>query len=73
MLASGERFRVRAAQGKLLTLHVFGVAASEGTHGAGAYTLDINVLPKVVAVESQPLLPGVGANPGLPRAASYVR
>jgi hypothetical protein len=72
VLGSGERFRVRAPQGAELTLHVFGVEAADGTRGAGAYTLAINVLPQVVSVESQPLLPGVGANPGGPTTSLVV-
>jgi hypothetical protein len=72
LLGSGERFRVRAAQGAELTLHVFAVEAPDGTRGAGAYTLAINVLPQVVAVESQALLPGVGAAPGGPTASLVV-
>ena len=64
LLGSGERFRVTAPQGAVLTLHIFGAAASDGTRGAGAYTLDIDVLPQVVSVESQTLLPGAGGQPG---------
>jgi FG-GAP-like repeat len=69
LLGSGERFRVRAAQGQLLTLHVFGLPNFDGSPGAGAFTLDINVLPQVVSIESQPLLPGQGAQPGGPTAS----
>jgi hypothetical protein len=72
VLGSGERFRVRAAQGAVLTVHVFGVESADGTRGSGAYTLDINVLPQVVSVEAQPLLPGVGANPGGPTTSLVV-
>lgn len=72
VLASGERFRLRAAQGEALTLHVFGVEADDGTHGAGAYTLVINVLPQVVSVESQALLPGIGDQPGGPTASIVI-
>ncbi len=64
VLGSGQRFQVTAAQGAALTLHVFGAAAADGTRGAGAYTLDIDVLPQVVSVEAQTLLPGQGALPG---------
>jgi hypothetical protein len=66
---SGERFRVQAQQGQVLTLHVFGMMGAGGQRGAGAYTLDIDVLPQLVSVESQPLLPGVGVNPGGPTAS----
>jgi hypothetical protein len=64
LLGSGERFRVSAAQGATLTLHVLGATAPDGTRGAGAYTLDIDVLPQVVSVEAQALLPGQGNLPG---------
>ena len=64
VLGSGERFRVTAPQGAVLTLHVFAATASDGTRGAGAYTLDIDVLPQVVSVEAQTLLPGQGGLPG---------
>ncbi len=62
VLGSGSRFRVRAAQEAELTVHVFGLDAES----FGAYTLVINVLPQVVSVESQALLPGVGGQPGGP-------
>ena len=64
VLGSGQRFQITAPQGTVLTLHVFGAAASDGTRGAGAYTLDIDVLPQVVSVEAQTLLPGQGGLPG---------
>jgi hypothetical protein len=72
LLGSGERFRVRAPQGSVLTLHVFALTDATGTRGAGAYTLDIAVLPQVVSVESQPLLPGTGASPGGPTASLVI-
>jgi hypothetical protein len=72
VLGAGERFRVRAPQGATLTLHVFGVPGAGGALGAGAYTLDIDVLPQVVSVEAQPLLPGQGASPGGPTASLVV-
>jgi hypothetical protein len=72
LLGAGERFRVVAHQGQQLTLHVFGVTAADGQRGSGAYTLDIDVLPQVVSVEAQPLLPGVGGNPGGPTASLVV-
>jgi hypothetical protein len=72
LLDSGERFQITAPQGETLTLHVFGATASDGTRGAGAYTLDIDVLPQVVAVESQTLLPGQGGLPGGPTASLVV-
>jgi hypothetical protein len=64
LLGSGERFQVVVPQGEQLTLHVFGVGG-----GAGAYTLDIDTLPRVVSVQAQALLPGAGARPGGPTAS----
>lgn len=58
LLGSGARFRVVAAQGATLTVRVFGQTSADGTRGAGAYTLDIDVLPQVVAVEAESVLPG---------------
>ena len=58
VLGSGERFRIDVAQGATLTLHVFGATAADGTRGAGAYTLDVDVLPQVVSVQAQSVLPG---------------
>jgi FG-GAP-like repeat len=66
LLGSGERFRVLARQGQVLTLHVFGLAGAGGARGAGAYTLDIDVLPQVVSVEAQALLPGATGGSGSP-------
>ena len=72
LLGSGERFRVLAQQGQVLTLHVFGVQDAGGQRGAGAFTLDITVLPQVTSIESQPLLPGQGQNPGGPTASLVI-
>lgn len=58
VLASGEHIRLRLPQGQRLILHVLGVAASDGSRGAGAYTLDVDVLPQVVSVAAEPLLAG---------------
>jgi hypothetical protein len=84
LLGSGERFRVQAAQGRELLLHVFGAEdpspqplSPEGRgetnttlspegRGAGAYTLVIDVLPQMVSVNAEALLPGVGGRPGGP-------
>jgi hypothetical protein len=66
LLGAGERFRVVAAQGAELFVRVFGAADPGSDPGAGAYTLVINVLPQVVGVEAQALLPGVGDQPGGP-------
>jgi hypothetical protein len=69
LLGAGTRFRVSAAQGTELFVHIFGVSGAGGVRGAGAYTLDIDVLPQLVSIESQPLLPGLGQNPGGPTAS----
>src|SRR5262249_3258964 len=69
LLGSGPRFRISVAQGAELFVHIFGVTGAGGVRGAGAYTLDIDVLPQLVSVESQPLLPGQGQNPGGPTAS----
>ncbi len=54
VLGTGTRFRVLAAQGQPLFLHVFGA----GGTGTGTYTLDVDVLPQVASVQAQSLLPG---------------
>ena len=72
VLASGERFRVRAQQGEELLLHIFGVEGTDGTSGFGAYTLIIDVLPQVVSIESQALLPGTTENPGGPTTSLVI-
>jgi hypothetical protein len=64
LLGAGARFQISALQGETLTLHVFGATASDGSRGVGAYTLDVDVLPQVVSVEAQTLLPGQGGLPG---------
>ncbi len=61
VVGSGARFRIAAAEGATLTLHVFGATAPDGTRGAGAYTLDIDVLPQVVSVQAQAVLAGAPA------------
>src|SRR5207245_370980 len=58
VLGSGTHFRIIAGQGQVLTVHVFGATASDGTRGAGAYTLDIDVLPQVATVQAESALPG---------------
>ena len=72
LLDSGERFRVRAAQGEELLLHIFGAEEPDGTRGWGAYTLVIDVLPQVVSVEAHSLLPGVDARPGGPTTSLVI-
>lgn len=66
VLATGERFRLRVAHGKELLVRVFGVEDGNGVSGTGAYSLNINVLPQVVSVSAEPLLPGQGDRPGGP-------
>jgi hypothetical protein len=58
VLGSGERFRIEAAQGQVLTVHIFGVSNGDGSRGFGAYTLDIDVLPQVASVQALSALPG---------------
>lgn len=66
VIASGERFRLRVPQGEELLVHVFGVEDGNGVSGTGAYSLNINVLPQVVSVSAEPLLPGANGQPGGP-------
>lgn len=66
VVATGERFRLRVPQGEELLVHVFGVEDRNGETGTGAYSLNINVLPQVVSVSAEPLLPGAGDLPGGP-------
>jgi hypothetical protein len=63
---SGARFRLVAQQGEVLLVHVFGLPGSDGSTGTGAYTLVINTLPQVAAIEAHSLLPGQGDRPGGP-------
>ena len=56
VLGSGERFRIEAIPGAVLTLHVFGVVGAGGAIGTGAYTLDIDALPQLVSVQAEALL-----------------
>jgi hypothetical protein len=59
-LGSGDRFRIVAAQGSVLTIHIFGeLAQTYGlAQGSGVYTLDIDVLPQVVSVQALSPIPG---------------
>jgi hypothetical protein len=66
VLATGRNLRITSAQGAKLYVHVFANANDTGALGSGAYTLDIDVLPQVVSVESQTLLPGIGTTTGGP-------
>jgi hypothetical protein len=70
VLASGEHIRLRVPQGQRLILHVFGVIAADGSRGAGAYTLDVDVLPQVVSVAAEPLL--AGRNGGGPASTMVI-
>jgi hypothetical protein len=63
---SGARFRLIAQQGEELLVRVFGLPGSNGSTGTGAYTLVINTLPQVAAIEAHSLLPGQGDRPGGP-------
>jgi hypothetical protein len=72
LLGSGERLRIHASQGEVLTLHIYGLPAAGSNRGVGAFTLDIDVLPQVVSFESQPLLPGVTVNPGGPTTSLVI-
>jgi hypothetical protein len=59
MLGSGDRFRVVAAQGSVLTILIFGEPARSGVaQGAGVFTLDIDVLPQLVAAHAVSPIPG---------------
>jgi hypothetical protein len=65
VIASGERFRMRVPQGTELLVHISG-NGDGGNIGTGAYSLNINVLPQVVSVSAEPLLPGTNGKPGGP-------
>jgi hypothetical protein len=60
VLGVGPRMQVVAPQGAELTVHVYG-AGTGAARGAGAYTLDIDVLPQVVGVAAPPVLPNGAA------------
>jgi len=67
VLGSGSRFQIVANQGEKLRVRVFGLPVGNGlAQGAGVYTLDIDVLPQVVSIQAESLLPGVGNLPGGP-------
>jgi hypothetical protein len=60
VLSSGDRSRVVAAQGSVLTVHIFGVRGAPAggqAPGVGVYTLDIDVLPQVVSVQALSPIP----------------
>jgi hypothetical protein len=67
VLGFGDRFRVVAARGSVLTVHIFGAADGANPNppppglpaqGVGVYTLDIDVLPQVVSVKALSPIPG---------------
>ena len=68
LVGSGERFRILARQGAEFTLRVFGE-----DNAKGAFTPIINVLPQVISVESQTLLPGDGETTGGPTNSVVLR
>lgn len=64
LLGTGPRLRLVVPQGERLTIHVSGVLLAP--NASGAYTLAIDVLPQVVAVDALSLLPSSTAAPGGP-------
>ncbi len=72
LLGQGERFQVSAPQGSVLILHVFGLTGTGRVLGNGAYTLDIDVLPQVISVAAEALLPGAGDSPGGPTSSLVI-
>jgi hypothetical protein len=72
LLGSGERLRIQARQGEELLLHVFGVTGGGSALGAGAYTLVIDVLPQVAAIDAEALLPGGNGRPGGPTTSIVI-
>jgi FG-GAP-like repeat len=72
VLGSGERFQIKAPQGAVLTLHVYGVFNFDGSRGTGAYTLDVDVLPQVVSIAAEAFLPSAGSAPGGPTTSLVI-
>jgi hypothetical protein len=72
VLATGRNVRIAAQQGHKLFVHVFAKADATGALGSSAYTLDIDVLPQVVTVETQTLLPGTGNTTGGPTSSVVI-
>ncbi len=58
---SGNRVRIIAPQGDVLTIHIFGQTSSGESQGTGVYTLDIDVLPQVASVQAESVVPGASA------------
>lgn len=70
LLVAGERVRLVVAQGQQLLLHIVGRAAEAGGgRGYGAYTLDADVLPRLLSVEAPSFLPGVDGRPAGPTSS----
>ncbi len=63
---SGQRMRIVAEQGERLQVHIFGKSGPALERGTGTYVLAIDVLPQVVSVRGDALLPGVNGKPGGP-------
>ena len=57
ILGTGEQMQIRVHQGATLFIHILGVAGSGGQRGSGDYTLDIAVLPQLIAVQGISVLP----------------
>jgi hypothetical protein len=72
LLGSGEQIRITAAQGEVLTVRVAGAVGPGNALGDGAYTLDIDVLPQVVSVQADPLLPGQSGIAGGPTTSLVI-
>ncbi len=73
VIGSGERLRLRVAQGATLTVHIFARPAGGGQpRGAGLYNLAVTVLPQVVGVEGHWVVPGVNGGPGGPTTSLVV-
>jgi hypothetical protein len=61
---AGPRVRIVAAQGEVLTIHIFGnspVGTGSSVPGAGTYVLDIDVLPQVVGIQAEAADPSISA------------
>lgn len=72
LLGSGARLRIVAEQGAELFVRVFGVADEDDITGSGAYTLIVNTLPQVAAIQAQRLLAGSGDQSGGPTTSIVI-
>lgn len=72
LLGSGARLRIVAAQGAELFVRVFGMADDHGIAGSGAYTLIVNTLPQVAAIQAQRLLDGSDGQSGGPTTSIVI-